>query len=179
MPLSSPTPAQNRGASASFKLNAPLPASVSACPNPPPTPIRGPRLCCGVRLQVHRDVSRFAAQRGRALRRRGTPTAPAPPRQHCPRATCAPPPGQPRTARSSLPGTPDGPQCPPPGAQGPVQVLPQPGGAVRPSSLLKWLDTEVPSGLHQCHQRGKSRPSWSLCHGPHRRPGQLPEPEPW
>lgn len=65
-------------------------------------------------------------------RGRGAPTAPAPPGQRGPGALGAPAAGEPRPAGPPLPGPPDGPQRPPPGAQGPLQVLPQPGRALRP-----------------------------------------------
>uniref|UniRef100_A0A8C0AD85 RRAD and GEM like GTPase 1 n=1 Tax=Bos mutus grunniens TaxID=30521 RepID=A0A8C0AD85_BOSMU len=70
---------------------------------------RGPRLRCGIRLQVHRDVSHAAAQRSGALRRRGAPTALAPPGLRSRGAARAQTKGEPRAACSTLPGSLDSP----------------------------------------------------------------------
>ncbi|XP_069863098.1 GTP-binding protein REM 1 isoform X1 [Dipodomys merriami] len=108
---------------------------------------RGPRLRRGVRLQIYRDFSHSAAQRGRALRGRGAPTALAPPGQ-CGRAAAPGPatPGQPGPARAAFPGSPDGPQRRPPGAESPLQVLSQSGRALRPRPGLAVRD----AAGHRC-----------------------------
>lgn len=90
---------------------------------------RGPSVCCGVRLQVHRDVGVSAAQRGRAVRGSGS-TDPPPSRRRRGRAAPAlrlQTQREPHPEGPALPRPPGGAQQPADGGQSAVQELPRPG----------------------------------------------------